>query len=211
MITFPDGPTLKKFFPQEKPVPKPVKLCPFTRYKSILILHNKHYKFGVSLLILCTVLSTMKYWFLLFCKILIIGFKNINYMCSYFTIFITALYFDCFRQPAPYFDPVVKLPFSNVMGYRILRGTYENKLEVLGDKSDPEVAKWLAFRRKQQELRNLVAKRLQQVVVTQFKPASEQAGPSTSALMPTVTRTAGQTILSGAPTRPMQTILIAKP
>jgi len=97
------------------------------------------------------------------------------------------------------------------MGYRILRGTYENKLEVLGDKSDPEVAKWLAFRKKQQELRNLVAKRLQQVVVTQVKPAAEQAGPSTSAPMPTVTRTAGQTILSGAPTRPMQTILINKP
>lgn len=121
------------------------------------------------------------------------------------------LQISCFRKPAPYFDPVVKLPFSNVMGYRILRGTYENKLEVLGDKSDPEVAKWLVFRKKQQELRNLVAKRLQQVVVTNIRPASEQAGPSTSAIIPTVQRTAGQTILSGAPTRSVPTILIAKP
>jgi len=105
---------------------------------------------------------------------------------------------------------VVKLPFSNVVGYRILRGTYESKLEAIGDKSDPEVAKWLAWRKKQQELRTLVAKRLQQMV-TNIKPATDQAGPSTSASTPTMIRTAGQTILSGAPTRSVPTILIAKP
>ncbi|XP_059474423.1 vacuolar protein sorting-associated protein 72 homolog [Neocloeon triangulifer] len=133
-ITFPDEKSLKKYFPQEKPALKPVKLCPFS------------------------------------------------------------------RQPARYFDPVVKLPFSNVVSFRILRSTYESKLETIGDKSDPEVAKWLAWRKKQQELRTLVTRKLQQMV-TNIKPSGDP-GPSTSASTPTFIRTAGQTILTGAPTRP---------
>ncbi|CAB3375284.1 Hypothetical predicted protein [Cloeon dipterum] len=114
------------------------------------------------------------------------------------------------RTLARYFDPVVRLPYSNVVSFRILRSTYESKLESMGDRADPEVASWIAWRKKQQELRTLVAKKLQQIVTNiRPQPQTDQTpGPSSSANTPTIIRTAGQTILSGAPTRP--TILIPK-
>merc|ERR1712216_191567 len=52
------------------------------------------------------------------------------------------------RLPAKYYDPVTQHPYANLQAFRILRETYYNQLEQKGDKSDPEVAAWLAWRQK---------------------------------------------------------------
>jgi len=58
-----------------------------------------------------------------------------NYLCA-----ITKL-------PAKYFDPVTQLPYHSVQAYKILREAYYLKLEEHGNTENPEVAKWLEWRK----------------------------------------------------------------
>ncbi|RWS25829.1 hypothetical protein B4U80_06674, partial [Leptotrombidium deliense] len=49
---------------------------------------------------------------------------------------------------ARYFDPVTQLPFVSTNTFRALREAYYKQLENLGDTSQPDVAKWLEWRKK---------------------------------------------------------------
>ncbi|VVC96655.1 unnamed protein product [Leptidea sinapis] len=51
------------------------------------------------------------------------------------------------KLPARYIDPVTKLPYRSVDAFRIIREAYYQQLEARGDRSDPEVAAWLKWRR----------------------------------------------------------------
>ncbi|XP_054282787.1 vacuolar protein sorting-associated protein 72 homolog [Macrosteles quadrilineatus] len=50
------------------------------------------------------------------------------------------------RAPARYLDPVTQLPYCNPATFRILREAYYQQLEARGDRGNPEVADWLAYR-----------------------------------------------------------------
>ncbi|XP_074595064.1 vacuolar protein sorting-associated protein YL-1 isoform X2 [Brevipalpus obovatus] len=50
---------------------------------------------------------------------------------------------------ARYFDPVTQLPFVSMHTFRALREAYCQQLELLGDTRQPEVAEWIAWRKKQ--------------------------------------------------------------
>ena len=52
------------------------------------------------------------------------------------------------RLPAKYFDPVTELPYANLQAFKIIREAYYQQLEQRGDKTDPEVSSWLAWREK---------------------------------------------------------------
>jgi vacuolar protein sorting-associated protein 72 len=53
------------------------------------------------------------------------------------------------RLPAKYFDPVTKLPYRNIMAFKILRESYYQMLETKGDpSSDKTLAEWLEWRKK---------------------------------------------------------------
>ncbi|KAM3959739.1 vacuolar protein sorting-associated protein YL-1 [Aphomia sociella] len=51
------------------------------------------------------------------------------------------------KRPARYIDPITKLPYRSVDAFRIIREAYYQQLEARGDRSDPEVAAWLQWRR----------------------------------------------------------------
>ncbi|XP_052754423.1 vacuolar protein sorting-associated protein 72 homolog isoform X1 [Galleria mellonella] len=51
------------------------------------------------------------------------------------------------KKPARYIDPVTKLPYRSVDAFRIIREAYYQQLEARGDRSDPQVAAWLQWRR----------------------------------------------------------------
>ena len=49
---------------------------------------------------------------------------------------------------ARYFDPVTQMPFSSANTFKALREAYCHKLEMLGDPKQPDVAKWLEWRKR---------------------------------------------------------------
>ncbi|CAK1544158.1 unnamed protein product [Leptosia nina] len=51
------------------------------------------------------------------------------------------------KRPARYIDPITKLPYRSVDAFRIIREAYYQQLEARGDRSDPQVAAWLQWRR----------------------------------------------------------------
>lgn len=66
------------------------------------------------------------------------------------------------RLPARYFDPITRLPYANVQAIKVLREAYYQQLELKGNRSVPEVAKWLDWRKEQKERRaKLMAQRRQ--------------------------------------------------
>ncbi|XP_070503469.1 vacuolar protein sorting-associated protein 72 homolog [Chironomus tepperi] len=50
--------------------------------------------------------------------------------------------------PAKYFDPITKLPFNNIMAFKILRESYYQMLEVKANQTDSDVLAWLQWRKK---------------------------------------------------------------
>ncbi|XP_053605224.1 vacuolar protein sorting-associated protein 72 homolog [Plodia interpunctella] len=51
------------------------------------------------------------------------------------------------KRPARYIDPITKLPYRSVDAFRIIREAYYQQLEARGDRSDPQVAAWLQWRK----------------------------------------------------------------
>jgi hypothetical protein len=50
--------------------------------------------------------------------------------------------------PGRYFDPVTLLPYSSAATFRAIREAYYKQLEQLGDQRQPEVAKWVQWRKR---------------------------------------------------------------
>ncbi|XP_070504301.1 vacuolar protein sorting-associated protein 72 homolog [Chironomus tepperi] len=50
--------------------------------------------------------------------------------------------------PAKYFDPLTKLPFNNIMAFKILRESYYQMLEVKANPTDSDVLVWRQWRKK---------------------------------------------------------------
>ncbi|XP_062536275.1 vacuolar protein sorting-associated protein 72 homolog [Armigeres subalbatus] len=57
------------------------------------------------------------------------------------------------RLPARYFDPVTQLPYRNKQAFKILREGYYQQLEDRGNPDNPDVNKWLEWRKKIREFR----------------------------------------------------------
>ncbi|XP_055615463.1 vacuolar protein sorting-associated protein 72 homolog [Toxorhynchites rutilus septentrionalis] len=57
------------------------------------------------------------------------------------------------RRPARYFDPVTQLPYRNLQAFKILREAYYQQLEDRGNPENPDVCKWLEWRKKVKEYR----------------------------------------------------------
>ncbi|XP_067006510.2 vacuolar protein sorting-associated protein 72 homolog [Anabrus simplex] len=55
------------------------------------------------------------------------------------------------RVPARYYDPVTQHPFRMANSFRILREAYYQQLEMYGDKNNPDVARWIEWRRTMRE------------------------------------------------------------
>ncbi|XP_053209633.1 vacuolar protein sorting-associated protein 72 homolog [Panonychus citri] len=49
---------------------------------------------------------------------------------------------------ARYYDPVIQMPFASGYTFKALREAYCQQLELLGDPKQPDVAEWLAWRKK---------------------------------------------------------------
>jgi len=57
------------------------------------------------------------------------------------------------QLPAKYFDPVTRLPYHNIMAFKILRESYYQMMEAKSDQSDSHTATWLAWRKQWKETR----------------------------------------------------------
>ncbi|XP_058467855.1 vacuolar protein sorting-associated protein 72 homolog [Malaya genurostris] len=57
------------------------------------------------------------------------------------------------RLPARYFDPITQLPYRNLQAFKILREAYYQQVEDRGNPDNPEVSKWLEWRKKIKEYR----------------------------------------------------------
>ncbi|XP_058813945.1 vacuolar protein sorting-associated protein 72 homolog [Topomyia yanbarensis] len=57
------------------------------------------------------------------------------------------------RLPARYFDPITQLPYRNLQAFKILREAYYQQLEDRGNPDNPDVSKWLEWRKKIKEYR----------------------------------------------------------
>lgn len=57
------------------------------------------------------------------------------------------------RLPARYFDPVTQLPYRNKQAFKILREAYYQQLEDRGNPQNPDVSKWLEWRKKIKDFR----------------------------------------------------------
>lgn len=55
-------------------------------------------------------------------------------------------------------DPVTQLPFSTIQAFRIIREAYYQQLEARGDRTNPEVDKWIQWRLLQKEKRRAALK-----------------------------------------------------
>lgn len=51
------------------------------------------------------------------------------------------------RLPARYFDPVTQQPYYSMQVFKILREAYYLQLEERGNADNPDVAKWLEWRK----------------------------------------------------------------
>ncbi|XP_058129006.1 vacuolar protein sorting-associated protein 72 homolog [Anopheles ziemanni] len=65
------------------------------------------------------------------------------------------------RLPARYYDPVTQLPYRNVQAFKILREAYYQQLEERGNVDNPEVTRWLEWRKKIKEYRVAALKKMQ--------------------------------------------------
>lgn len=57
------------------------------------------------------------------------------------------------KLPARYFDPVTKVPYRSLAAFKIIREAYYRQLEQRGNAENPQVAKWLVWRRQYNEQR----------------------------------------------------------
>lgn len=57
------------------------------------------------------------------------------------------------KLPARYYDPVTKVPYRSVAAFKIIREAYYRQLEERGNPDNPQVAKWLVWRRQHNEQR----------------------------------------------------------
>ncbi|XP_030370614.1 vacuolar protein sorting-associated protein 72 homolog [Scaptodrosophila lebanonensis] len=57
------------------------------------------------------------------------------------------------RLPARYFDPVTQQPYYSIQAFKILREAYYMQLEQRGNSEQPELAKWLEWRKMVKENR----------------------------------------------------------
>uniref|UniRef100_A0A1Q3F059 Vacuolar protein sorting-associated protein 72 homolog n=1 Tax=Culex tarsalis TaxID=7177 RepID=A0A1Q3F059_CULTA len=57
------------------------------------------------------------------------------------------------RLPARYYDPVTQLPYRNLQAFKILREAYYQQLEDRGNPDNPDVSKWLEWRKRIKEYR----------------------------------------------------------
>lgn len=57
------------------------------------------------------------------------------------------------RLPARYFDPITQLPYRNMQAFKILREAYYQQLEERANADNPEVQRWLTWRRRVKEQR----------------------------------------------------------
>lgn len=55
------------------------------------------------------------------------------------------------KLPARYFDPITQLPYRNLQAFKILREAYYQQLEERGNTDNPDVQRWLSFRRRIKE------------------------------------------------------------
>ena len=55
------------------------------------------------------------------------------------------------RLPARYYDPITQLPYRNMQAFKILREAYYQQLEERGNTDNPDVARWLEWRKKIKE------------------------------------------------------------
>lgn len=55
--------------------------------------------------------------------------------------------------PAKYFDPVTQLPYRNFQAFKIIREAYYQQLEERGNMDNPEVQRWMEWRKKVKEYR----------------------------------------------------------
>lgn len=62
------------------------------------------------------------------------------------------------KLPARYFDPVTKVAYRSVAAFKIIREAYYRQLEERGNPENPQVAKWLVWRRQYNEQRISKAK-----------------------------------------------------
>uniref|UniRef100_A0A182JQJ6 Vacuolar protein sorting-associated protein 72 homolog n=1 Tax=Anopheles christyi TaxID=43041 RepID=A0A182JQJ6_9DIPT len=65
------------------------------------------------------------------------------------------------RLPARYYDPITQLPYRNMQAFKILREAYYQQLEERGNTDNPDVARWLEWRKKIKEYRVTSMKKLQ--------------------------------------------------
>jgi len=75
------------------------------------------------------------------------------------------------RLPARYFDPVTQLPYATLQAFRILREAYYQQLEAKGDVTNPEIGKWVEWRKKYRQAR-LAALAVKQAAQAAAKNAS---------------------------------------
>lgn len=57
------------------------------------------------------------------------------------------------KLPARYFDPVTKVAYRSVAAFKVIREAYYRHLEQRGNPENPQVAKWLLWRRQYNEQR----------------------------------------------------------
>ncbi|XP_053681115.1 vacuolar protein sorting-associated protein 72 homolog [Anopheles nili] len=84
------------------------------------------------------------------------------------------------RLPARYYDPVTQLPYRNMQAFKILREAYYQQLEERGNLDNPEVARWLEWRKKMKEYRVTALKTRQAVATTSDKSTTGAVKSSTN-------------------------------
>lgn len=68
------------------------------------------------------------------------------------------------KQPAKYIDPVTQLPFNSIQAFRIIREAYYQQLEARGDRTLPEVDKWVQWRLQLKEKRKMLLKNTKNIL-----------------------------------------------
>lgn len=61
------------------------------------------------------------------------------------------------RLPARYYDPITQLPYRNMQAFKIIREAYYQQLEEKGNTDNPNVTKWLQWRKQVKEMRSRAA------------------------------------------------------
>uniref|UniRef100_A0A182YRR1 Vacuolar protein sorting-associated protein 72 homolog n=1 Tax=Anopheles stephensi TaxID=30069 RepID=A0A182YRR1_ANOST len=74
------------------------------------------------------------------------------------------------RLPARYYDPITQLPYRNMQAFKILREAYYQQLEERGNTDNPDVARWLEWRKKIKEYRVTTMKKMQSAASANPKP-----------------------------------------